>query len=159
MKDLIIISGAPGSGKTTISKLLHRQLNFPPIVDFGNIRAMHLDEKWSNQNKEEEKMSFENLLFILRNYFRHGYKNVIVNDLLDFRVQEIPRRFRSLDFLIVSLIVDDKELKKRVLGERDSGYKDVPSALEWNRKLMERKPVRNNSEYPLVSRENSTKNS
>ena len=144
MKDLIVISGAPGSGKTTVSKLLQKRLGFPPLLDFGDIRAFHLDEKCSNQSKEEEKMSFENLLFILRNYFRHGYRNVIVNDLLDFRVKEIPRRFRSYDFLIASLIIENnEELTKRVLGERDSGYRDVSSALEWNRKLMERKLLRN----------------
>jgi len=89
-------------------------------------------------------MSFENLLYILRNYIRHGYKNVIVNDLQDFRIREIPRRFKRFDFLILTLVVeDDKELKRRLCGERDSGYRNVPAALDWNRKLIGRKLLKN----------------
>ena len=148
MKDFIFIAGCPGSGKTTISKLLYQKLNHPPMVDFGILRELHLERDWSNASKKEEQMAFENLVFMLKNYRKNGYKNVLVNDLQDFRIRQIPQYFSKTKYIIVSLILnEDNELKKRVLGPRDSGFKDVNSALDWNRKLLARKTVKN--EYKI----------
>ena len=120
------------------------RLNNPPIIDFGWIREFHLDREWKNANKKEEQMSFENLVFILKNYVKHGYKNIIVNDLQDFRIEQIPKKFSKYNYAIISLIVeDDEELKNRILGERDSGFKDVKTALSWNKKIIERKNLKN----------------
>ena len=132
MNDFIFIAGSPGSGKTTISNLLKDRLNNPPMIDFGWIRGFHLDREWKNASKKEEQMSFESLMFILKNYVKYGYKNIIVNDLQDFRIEQIPKEFLRYDFVIISLVVkDDEELKNRVLGERDSGFKDVKITSSW----------------------------
>ncbi len=156
MVDLIFIAGSPGSGKTTISNLLKSELN-TPLIDFGWIRQFHLDEKWSNVSKKEEKMSFENLVFILKNYIKNGYRNVIVNDLEDFRVKQISNVFSKCDYVIITLIVnDDKELKNRVLGERDSGFKDTKAALAWNRKIIERKTFKNEFKVDNTTRNPQT---
>src|SRR3989344_5103023 len=98
MVDFIFIAGSPGSGKTTISNHLKEKLKNPPMIDFGWIREFHLDREWKKANKEEEQMSYENLVFILKN---------------------------------------------RVLGERDSGFKDFKSSLSWNKNLIERKNLKN----------------
>ena len=92
MKDLIVIAGAPGTGKTTISNLLARELN-SFVFDFGVLRQIHSDNDWSNWSEAEEQMAFENLIFILKNYKKHGHKNVILNDLQDFRILQIPDVF------------------------------------------------------------------
>ena len=94
-------------------------------------------------------MAFENLVFILKNYIRNGYQNVIVNDLKDFRIEQIPQTFAEDDFLIVTLVVlDDEELRARVLNPtRNSGFRDVKKALAWNRAVIRRAPVGN--EYKL----------
>ena len=144
MTDLLVVAGAPGSGKTTIARLLHAELG-GARVDFGYLREFHLDNEWSNASPREEGMAFENLLYVVRNYFRHGYAPVIVTDLLDFRVQEIPVHFRHDNFVIATLVVhDDAELKRRVLiPERDSGYRDFASSIAWNQGLIERPAVQN----------------
>lgn len=123
MTHFIFITGAPGSGKTTISNLLKTKLNDSPLIDFGWIRQFHLDQKWKKASKKEEQMSFENLVFILKNYAKYGYKNIIINDLQDHRIQQIPKLFSKYNYTIISLIVkDDVELKNRILSERDSGF-------------------------------------
>jgi len=89
-------------------------------------------------------MSFENLAFILKNYVKQGYKNILVNDLQDFRIEQIPKKFLKYNYVIISLIVkDDDELKNRILGERDSGFKDIKTALSWNKKIIKRKNLKN----------------
>ena len=141
--DVIIITGAPGTGKTTISNLLKSKLD-SPMIDLGWLREDHLDKFWKKANKREARMSFENLIFILKNYKKYGYKNVIVNDLLDEMVKQIPLLLKNEKYLIITLIVkDDNELKRRVLGERDSGFKDHNKAVLWNKNLQKRKLLKN----------------
>lgn len=137
MCDLIVIAGAPGSGKTTVSDILYATLQ-SPYIDFGDVRNFHLDREWSNQSPREEQMSFENLVYILENYIRYGYKNVILNDLKDCRVQQIPELFAEHDYLIVSLVIEsDDELATRI-RTRNSGFTNVERALEWNKEIQQR---------------------
>lgn len=140
MTKIIFIAGAPGSGKTTISNKLKIKLGDCPLIDFGWIREFHLNKSWSNANDKEEQMSFANLVFILKNYIKNEYPYVIVNDLLEKRIVEIPKIFNSADYLIFSLLVNDEnELSTRVLDNtRDSGFRDVKEALRWNKQLTER---------------------
>jgi len=143
MKDLIVVAGAPGSGKTTVLNILQEKLA-SPRVNIGKLREFHLKRDWSNATKDEENMTFDSLVYILRNYIKHGYKNVFVEDLEDDKVQKISELFNDDNFLIVSLILaSDDELKKRVLGGRDSGYKNVEAATAWNKNLIKRAPVKN----------------
>lgn len=136
-RDLIVIAGAPGSGKTTVADLLHRTLA-SPYIDFGYIREFHLDREWKDQSPREEQMSFENLVYILRNYIRYGYTNIIVTDLQDFRVQQIPVLFAGHSYLIATLVIgSDDELALRI-EQRNDGWRDVGRALAWNRQIQER---------------------
>ena len=148
MPSLIFIGGSPGSGKTTVSRLLHATFQ-SVMIDFGTLREFHLDNLWTKQSEKEEQMAFENLVFILKNYIRNGYKNVIVNDLKDFRIRQIPEEFEATDYLIVTLVVDDDDvLRARVLDPaRDSGWRDAERAIEWNRAVINRSAVKN--EYKL----------
>ncbi len=137
MCDLIVIAGAPGSGKTTVADLLHGTLE-SPYIDFGYIREFHLGRAWKTQSSREEQMSFENLVYILKNYIRYGYKNIIVTDLQDFRVQQIPVLFAEHSYLIATMVIkSDDELALRV-GKRNDGFRDVQRALAWNTQIQER---------------------
>ena len=146
---IIILAGAPGTGKTTLSTKLQQHLPDSARVELSWIRGFHLDNTWSQASDVEEQMSFDNLVYILNNYITHAYPYVIVSDLLDHRVREIPQLFDRTNFLIFTLVVhDEAELTRRVLDDtRDSGYRNVQAALAWNRQIMSRNTILN--EYTI----------
>jgi chloramphenicol 3-O-phosphotransferase len=152
MSQLIVIAGAPGSGKTTICKLLHEHFQ-SVYIDFGWLREFHLDIEWRKSNILEETMSFENLLFIIKNYFKHNYDYVLVTDLQDHRVEQIPHFFALHQFLIVTLIIhDDVELQRRVVDPtRDSGYHDYHKSLAWNHAVITRPLLPNEYKFDNTS--------
>lgn len=143
MKDLIIFSGAPGSGKTTVAELLQKEIK-APLIDFGDLRAWHLNFNWSNANNKEEEMAFGNLVFVLNNYLKHGYKNVIITDLKDERAIKLAEHFSGQSVLVVSLVLsDEEELKRRILGPRESGFNNIEEALVRNKRILARKQLSN----------------
>lgn len=144
MISLIFINGAPGVGKTTVCKLLHEKLD-SPYIDFGQLRVFHLNREWSNQSEQEEQMAFDNLIYILKNYIKNGFSGVIVTDLREYRTQELSKHFSKSEYLIFTLFVsDDDVLKSRVLNEsRDSGYKNFEKAILWNKEIINRNSLEN----------------
>lgn len=151
-KDFIFISGAPGAGKSTISDSLRNKLN-SPLIDFGNLRCFHLDEKWSNASIEEENMAFESLIFILKNYHKHGYTNVIINDLTDEKIKRIEKELSRYNYIIFSLTIkNDDELKKRVVERSNSGWKDFEKSIQVNKDIIERPLLTN--EYKINNTHN-----
>ncbi|MEI6477657.1 MAG: AAA family ATPase [bacterium] len=140
MHDLIIFSGCPCSGKSTVSELLRGELGCP-LFDFASFRDVHLDKDWSNASAEEENMAFENLVFILKNYIKHGYKNVVVDDLEEDRVQALTDIFKDLSFASITLTVDSDNTLRERMANREGEYKDIERTLEWNRMVKERPPL------------------
>ena len=140
--DFVFIAGAPGSGKSTVAQALQERLG-SPLFEFAWIPEFRLPVP--DSHAREEQLSFENLCGVIKNYVRHGYRNILITDLDDRRFREIPRRFQRYDYLIVTLVItDDESLKRRVLNEsRSSGYRDWEAALEHNRKIMGRGLLRN----------------
>ncbi len=145
MKDIIFIRGPQGSGKTTIGKILRKYLNYPPYFEFDWIRGYHLDPQWKRASKREEKMSFENVLFTIKNYLQNSYNNIILIGLEDSLRDELIQKAKIKKYLLVTLTIDsDKELKRRVLTEsRDSGFRDFEESLKVNRILKGSKLLKN----------------
>jgi hypothetical protein len=97
-----------------VCDLLHAALK-SPYIDFGGVRNFYLDSEWCNQSLREEQMSFENLVYMLKNYISYGYKNITLNDLKDFRGQQIPELFAEDNYLIDSLVIEcDNQLVVQV---------------------------------------------
>ena len=136
MYNYIFLLGAPGVGKTTIARLLKEQLN-SPYLDYDWIRGFHLNKDWSNRDNKEKAMSLENLFFILKNYKKNGFCNVLVGGFRVYDMKKILKEFKDDNFIIITLfLTNDNILKERVLTEtRDSGWRDFKNSIEFNRRL------------------------
>ncbi len=138
MKDYIFLIGAQGAGKTTIARLLKERLRSPHI-DFDWIRDFHLNKEWGNHSDEEWEMSLENLIFILKNYKKNHFHNVITSGFTEKDIERFIEVFKEDNFIVITLyLTDDDELKNRVLNEsRDSGFRDYESSITFNKKLKD----------------------
>lgn len=138
MYNFIFILGAQGVGKTTLARLLKEKLNAVHI-DFDWIRGFHLNNTWTNMSEVEEVMSIENLVFLLKNYAKNDYKNVIIGGFTEKNIENFLGKLKDYNNIVFTLyLTDDETLKRRVLTEtRDSGFRDYEAAIEFNKKLRD----------------------
>jgi len=137
---LIIIHGAPGSGKSTTASLLHKKLRSPWfefgwISEFRNLNP-HTEITW----EQETDISFENLVLVVKNYIRHGFKNIIITDInFDSQILRLPEIFDGFQYRLFTLYATDETLKTRIL-KRDNGntFRDWESSLKLNALLTSR---------------------
>ncbi|WP_028560169.1 hypothetical protein [Paenibacillus pinihumi] len=149
--DFIIVHGSPGNGKTTLSKKLHEHYE-SPYFEFGWIPEFRmLAPSVRATQRQEEQLSFENLIAVAKNYNRHGYKNVILTDLDDARMLVIPEVFAGYNYVILTLYVDQEELLKRRILSRDNGngFKDWEQSINTNRLIQQRAKLPN--EYRILN--------
>lgn len=132
--EVIIIIGAPGVGKTTTAKILAKQLK-AIMLRLSWLRALHLDPKWKNASLREANMTYRTLVFMTKNYLRHKFHPIVIEDILSTHAQRLKRDFRGTPYFIVNLVMSDNAMqKKRVLtATRDSGYRKWKDASEINR--------------------------
>jgi predicted kinase len=137
MPGLIVIGGAPGCGKSTLATALRAHFH-GPWIDFGRLREFHLEADWSNQSPEEETIAFENLVSIIRNYLKHGYANILIDDLRDHRIRQIGGLFAENSAHVLTLFVSDpSELRRRIVTRND-GWKNADAAIAWNQAVIDR---------------------
>ncbi|GAB6926166.1 hypothetical protein JCM10914A_01490 [Paenibacillus sp. JCM 10914] len=152
--DFIILHGSPGNGKTTLSRKLHEQLQ-SPYFEFGWIPEFRMRTRsMPISQREEEQLSFENLILVAKNYNAHGYKNVILTDLDDVRMLDISIVLKGFTYVILTLYTDHDEVLKQRILTRDNGneYTDWQQSIKTNA-LIRRRPTLPNEYRILNSRD------
>jgi predicted kinase len=131
--DVVVIAGSPGSGKSTLMSALAEKLGDPPKIEFSDLREWHLDPLWQRQSPAEESIAFENVVFVIDNYRRHGMTPVLVTDFREHRVADLARRFEP-SVVVISLVATDAVIRERI-GARTDGFTSVEAASEWNARV------------------------
>jgi len=149
--ELIVIHGAPGCGKTTVSRKLHELLK-SPWFEFGWIPEFRqLTPHTEILPKLEEQIAFENLVLVSKNYMQHGFKNIILSDLNDIRMLDIPVVFARRSYIIVTLYSENDDIIKERILARNNGneFKNFEEAIVTNKRIKDRKLLPN--EYRIRS--------
>jgi len=133
-QSILVIQGAPGVGKSTVSVGLGTRIECP-VIDFGKLREFHLDSLWERASDTEEAMAFGLLLKMMYHYLEHRYIPVIVNDIREHRVFDILSEFSDVTPLVVTLLVAEYTTLQRRIETRDKGWRDVEAAWQWNERL------------------------
>jgi hypothetical protein len=106
---------------------------WPPRIEFSDLREWHLDRAWERQSPDEEAIAFENVVFVIANYRRHGFTPVLVTDFREHRVADLVERFGDC-VVIVSLVASDVVIRERVEARAD-GFTDADTAVAWNSRV------------------------
>lgn len=136
---IILLNGAPGTGKSTLASLLHKHYK-SPWFEFGWIPEFrNLNPHTELSYEEESELSFENLTLVVENYLRHGYENIIISDLTDNRVRAFADHFSMHQTVIITLWCDDTTIKNRVLTRNNGNeYRNFEEAIQLNRAILSR---------------------
>ena len=133
---VVVILGAPGTGKSTVAALLHKKLKCP-WFEFGWIPEFRNQNPYQEISyEEEERLSFENLVLVTKNYLRHGYEHVLLTDIRYEFAQELQQQFGGQLKLVVLYSNSDEVLCQRILT-RDNGneYRDTGAACLCNARI------------------------
>lgn len=137
---VIFITGAPGTGKSTVAAMIHEKLRCP-WFEFGWIPEFrNLNPHTEISYEDEERMSFENLMLVTGNYLRHGFENVILTDIREEFTDEVRAEFGENVRVVILYSASDEVIRERVLGRGNGNeYRNADEAVAINRRFVERK--------------------
>lgn len=85
--NLILITGAPGAGKSSVSRALAKRLPKSTVISGDDIRELVIGgfkspaDHWTDEHRMQYYLSFENEAAVAKNFIRNGFK-VIIEDVI-----------------------------------------------------------------------------
>ncbi|MGV6996621.1 AAA family ATPase [Desulfovibrio sp. QI0430] len=124
MKNIFLIGGTMGVGKTTTCKILMKKLNNSVFLDGDWCWDMHPFKV----TEETKNMVMENICFVLNNYIKcSSYKNIVFcwvmheQKIIDNILSHLD--IKQCNIHLISLICEKDELKKRITRDIDNGLR------------------------------------
>lgn len=142
MNNLLIIRGAPGVGKSSVSKLLSAHYKNGVTIEIDEVRRMINSVTWTNS--KEHLNAIEATRCLLVSYATSNYDPVIVVDTLSMGTIKLilDRLPEEINCKVISLIAKEKIIKARILN-RNSGFKDYELSFKVNSSISNEK-LKNN---------------
>ena len=133
--DVIVIRGAPGSGKSEAAKRLAARLGTGARIEVDTLRAMIIPVDWTNQSEHISILSL--VTSLVAGFLGLGHRPVIVVDtfsgdkLTRFLADLVALR-SGIEVRMFSLRPDQNVLRARVEGRPDDRYKDLQVCEKLN---------------------------
>jgi adenylate kinase family enzyme len=132
---IVIINGAPGTGKSKTAELLNEKIKQSAWID-GDWMLRINPRKGTD---EERKLRYEQISKVAKTYYEKGYTNIIISFVYPGPTslsQQISFLSSIDDVVVVSLITNSEELQRR---HSTDSYKreDIESSIELNNKIKQ----------------------
>ena len=133
--DVIVIRGAPGSGKSVTAKSLAARFGTGARIEVDTLRAMIIPVEWTNQTEHINVLSLATGL--VTGFLGFGHRPVIVvdtfsGDKLKGFMTDLMKLQAGIEVLKFALRPDQKVLRSRVEGRPDDRYKDLSVCEKLN---------------------------
>lgn len=133
--DVIIIRGAPGSGKSHTAKCLAKHFRGGVRKEVDTLRAMVIAVDWTNQAEHRSMLSLSTRVVV--EFIRRGFRPVMVvdtlggNKLAKFLV-ELRSLDECLDVRAFALVTAPEVLRARVEARPADHFKDIDICEKQN---------------------------
>ncbi len=148
--DIIIIRGAPGSGKSQTSKSLSKYYPKGVRVEVDNLRNMVISPDWKNQSEHINVLNLSTK--VVTEFLNLNFKPIILVD--TFSGDKLQKYLTDLKMLnpnvsisVFGLYVTEEELEKRIGARGAEEFRDVNICKRLNSDVLK---FKNENEF-LVS--------
>lgn len=140
--DIIILKGAPASGKSQTAKSLTQLFPKGVKVEVDVLRQMVISVDWTNQKEHMNVLQLSARL--VHDFLKLGFKPVIVvdtfsGDKINRYLETLNRFDRPLLVEIFGLFVTDEVLKKRLESRSNGEFKDFRICKKLNEDVIKTK--------------------
>ncbi len=137
--DIIIVRGAPGSGKSQTAKSLSQFFPKGVRLEVDTIRQMVISVDWKNQQEHISMLQVSTKLVF--EFLRFGFSPVIVvdtfsGDKINRYLETLYEHSENLSVKIFGLYTTDEELKKRLDLRTDAEFKDFSICKRLNEDVL-----------------------
>ncbi|MEZ4830070.1 MAG: AAA family ATPase [Bacteroidia bacterium] len=137
--DIIIIRGAPGSGKSETAKSLSKHFPKGVRIEVDTIRNMVISVDWKNQQEHIDMLQVSTKLVF--EFLNFGFNPVIVvdtfsGDKIKRYLETLYQQDENLSIKIFGLFTTDEELKRRLDLRKYPEFKDFPICKRLNNDVL-----------------------
>lgn len=140
--DIIIIRGAPGSGKSQTAKCLSKYFPKGVRMEIDNLRSMVISVDWTNQNEHINILNLSSRLVL--DFLQLGFSPIIIVDtfsggkMINY-LEILYQSNENLNIRIFGLFSSEDELVSRIEARKNCEFKDLKICLNLNRELKKSK--------------------
>ena len=147
--DVIIIRGAPASGKSQVAKCLAQFFPKGVKVEVDSLRKMVISVDWTNQSEHISMLQVSARL--VYDFLKLDFKPVIVvdtfsGDKIDKFLESLSQFDRSISVKLFALYVTEDVLKKRLELRSGSEFRDFKICKKLNEDVLK---IKQASEYQV----------
>lgn len=137
--DIIIIKGAPASGKSTTAKELAKYFPNGVRLEIDNLRSMVISVDWTNQKEHVDLLNVSTQL--IADFHKLKYFPVIIidtfsGDKINAYYKELKNLSKDWRISIFGLYATEDEIKKRLDLRSDDKFKDFEICKKLNSDMM-----------------------